>query len=72
MPRQNLIPCALLAAIGSSPLFASGLGAAQATAVAAATQTRNQGGVKRQAPESAAGGRANAPSGQGHLFDEWS
>lgn len=46
MPRQNLIACALLAAIGSSPLFASGLGAAQATAVTAAAQTSNQGGVK--------------------------
>jgi hypothetical protein len=46
MSHQRLIVCALVAAVGSSPLWAAGVGAAQATEVAAAAQTSNQGGVK--------------------------
>jgi hypothetical protein len=45
MSHQRLIACALVAAVGSSPLWAAGFGAAQATEVTAA-QTSNQGGVK--------------------------
>jgi hypothetical protein len=44
MSRRSLIACALLAAIGSSPLFGIGLGEAQVAETAA--QTSNQDGVK--------------------------
>lgn len=46
MSHQRLIVCALVAAVGSFPLWAAGFGAAQATAATAAAQTSNQGGVK--------------------------
>lgn len=46
MSHQHLIVCALVAAVGSSPLWTAGFGAAQAAAVAVAAQTSNQGGVK--------------------------
>lgn len=46
MSHQRLIVCALVAAVGSSPLCAAGFGAAQSTAVTAAAQTSNQDGVK--------------------------
>jgi hypothetical protein len=46
MSHQRLIACVLVAAFGSSPLWAAGFGAAQAAEVGAAAQTSNQGGVK--------------------------